>query len=68
MKILVTFALETEFAPWRKLRAFRRVGSESHALYEAQTGDAQVKVALTGIGQENARRALRTRFCLRPIL
>jgi len=68
VKILVTFALETEFAPWRKLRAFRRVGSESHALYEAQAGDAQVKVALTGIGQENARRALRTALLFAPDL
>ena len=66
MKILVTFALETEFAPWRKLRAFRRVGSESHALYEAQIGEAEVKVALTGVGQENARRALRTALLFAP--
>ena len=66
MKILVTFALETEFAPWRKLRAFRRVGSESHALYEAQIGEAQVKVALTGVGPENARRALRSVLIFAP--
>jgi nucleoside phosphorylase len=66
LKILVTFALETEFAPWRKLRTFRRVGGESHALYEAQIGEAQVKVALTGIGSENARRALRSVLLFAP--
>ncbi len=66
MKILVTFALETEFAPWRKLRAFRRVGGESHALYEAQIGEAHVKVALTGAGPENARRALHSVLLFAP--
>jgi len=59
MKILVTFAVQTEFAPWRRFRGFRRVGSAPRlAIYETQAGQNIVQVALTGMGPENARRAM----------
>lgn len=55
MRILVTFALEPEFAPWRKLRSFRRTALTSPSLYEARIGSADVRVALTGVGSQHAR-------------
>jgi nucleoside phosphorylase len=58
MRILVTFALEPEFASWRKLRPFRRTKLSFPSLYEARIGSADVRVALTGIGAENARRVV----------
>src|SRR5260370_34313008 len=55
MRILVTFAVEAEFAPWRKLRKFdlMRLGprgaSEFTQLWETLIGDTCVSVYLTGI-------------------
>jgi phosphorylase superfamily protein len=57
MRILVTFAVQNEFAPWRRMRGFRRAATEP-SLYEAQVGAAEVCVGLTGIGPQHARRAL----------
>jgi nucleoside phosphorylase len=56
MRILVTFALETEFAPWRKLREFKRVRINSEhwsggvEVQQAQVGSSTVWVFLTGMG------------------
>ena len=57
MNVLVTFAVEPEFAPWRKLRDFKervvKNVSGPRASFFASIGDKQVEVVLTGIG-ENA--------------
>jgi adenosylhomocysteine nucleosidase len=62
MKVLVTFAVEQEFAPWRRLRAFRRVSRGSVPAFAAQVGTADVRVALTGIGHVTTERVLPTLF------
>jgi len=54
MKILVTFALENEFAPWRALREFRAVQWGDAEVYRAQIGAAEVVVLLTGAGPKQA--------------
>lgn len=56
MRILVTFAVQTEFAPWRKMRRFKRISSVPFELYDAVIGNHTVRVLLTGIGWECARR------------
>lgn len=58
MKVLVTFAIETEFARWRKRTAFRRREAGGAGVYHAQIGHADVDVALTGVGLVSARRAM----------
>jgi nucleoside phosphorylase len=59
MKILVTFALENEFAPWRKLRSFERVSiAEWDKTYRTRIGDADVRVFLTGAGRFATQRAI----------
>ena len=56
MRILVTFAVEAEFAPWRKFRYFRKVRiNENHYtggvdVFEATIGGCTVWVLFTGIG------------------
>jgi adenosylhomocysteine nucleosidase len=56
MRILVTFAVEAEFAPWRHLRRFRnmRVNSDHYSGgvegFEAQIGDKTIWILLTGMG------------------
>lgn len=63
MKILVTFALENEFAPWRKLARFQRVSApEADGWYEAQIGPAEVRVVVTGTGAFAAQRAMNGAF------
>jgi adenosylhomocysteine nucleosidase len=67
MRILVTFAVEAEFAPWRKLRKFdemrvgRRGESEYARLWETLIGDTSVSVYLTGIGRVLPREAIEIR-------
>jgi adenosylhomocysteine nucleosidase len=56
MFVLVTFAVDAEFAPWREIRRFRKVRlNENHwsggaDVYETQVGDCCVWVSLTGMG------------------
>jgi adenosylhomocysteine nucleosidase len=54
VKILVTFALEAEFAPWRRIREFRREVWGRADVHVASIGDAAVGVALTGVGPRPA--------------
>ena len=54
MRVLVTFALEAEFAPWRKLRGFERVAKGKAQFFRARIGDSEVNVVLTGVGGKNA--------------
>ena len=67
MKILVTFALENEFAPWRKMRRFRRASVDNlDQMYEAEVGSADVRVVLTGAGRFAAQRSLGRAFDYEP--
>jgi nucleoside phosphorylase len=56
MFVLVTFAVDAEFAPWRDIRRFRKVKlNEKHwsggaDVYETQVGNCCVWVSLTGMG------------------
>lgn len=56
MRILVTFAVEAEFAPWRKLREFKKnivpngPSSQGVSLFKTTLRDDEVEVLLTGIG------------------
>jgi len=54
MKVLITFALANEFAPWRKLRPFRSQELGGADSFVADIGGAQVHVVLTGVGTKNA--------------
>src|SRR5260370_13332222 len=54
MRILVTFAVEAEFAPWRKRRAFDRENAEGPKLWRSVIGDSEIVVTLTGIGDKSA--------------
>ncbi len=54
MRILVTFAVEAEFAPWRKVRQFVKRTDGSAEYFAARFGDANVNVVLTGVGGKSA--------------
>lgn len=54
MRVLVTFAVQAEFAPWRKRHEFEVVRVEDLMIFGAQILGADVNVLLTGIGDSNA--------------
>lgn len=55
MRVLVTFAVDAEFASWRKGHDFRQARSSGNAkLFSATISGAEVIVGLTGIGPEAA--------------
>jgi nucleoside phosphorylase len=58
VKILVTFALENEFAPWRTLHRFRESTWGKADVFAAEIGGADVAVLLTGVGQRPAKVAV----------
>jgi adenosylhomocysteine nucleosidase len=57
MRILVTFAVEAEFAPWRKLRKLEQISASGITIHKAQVGRAQVDFVVTGMGVDNAYQA-----------
>ena len=54
MRILVTFALENEFAPWRASHDFKPAKLGDADVYVADFPSAQVTIALTGVGARQA--------------
>ena len=50
MRILVTFAVEAEFAPWRKLRCFQKASAAGMEYFTSDTGNGRIDVVLTGMG------------------
>jgi len=56
MRVLVTFAVEAEFAPWRKLRDLEQIKLSGLEAFRARVGSANVDFAVTGMGVENAKR------------
>ena len=58
MKILVTFAVDAEFAPWRKLRQFRSIDYDGLPLRRTNVGESEVTVLLTGMGGQSAAQAM----------
>jgi nucleoside phosphorylase len=47
MRIIVTFAVQAEFAPWRRARNFKRTGEGAFLMRSGQT---EVHALITGIG------------------
>src|SRR5579863_1544203 len=60
MRILVTFALENEFAPWRAKHDFRAAEWGGFGVHVAEIGGAETGVILTGAGPKHAGHAAAT--------
>lgn len=69
MKILVTFAVDAEFAPWLKRRAFSKSAAQrkspyrshrtsEYPVYADAIGSTDLRVVLTGMGDEAAKRTI----------
>jgi adenosylhomocysteine nucleosidase len=58
MRVLVTFAVEAEFAPWRKLRQFRSIDYDGLRLWRTNAGSADITVLVTGVGTQASAQAM----------
>ena len=58
-RVVVTFAVRAEFAPWRRLRGFTRVNQAGEPTYMVHWGSAEVYAVITGIGARRAHEQLR---------
>jgi nucleoside phosphorylase len=58
MKVLVTFAVEAEFAAWRRLRAFNLIDYQGLKLRRTVIGGKEVTVLITGVGTQAAAQAM----------
>src|ERR1700722_7050097 len=58
MNILITYAVEAEFAPWRALRNLKNVAVGGVEVHRTQVGGATVDFVITGMGAKNARRVV----------
>jgi nucleoside phosphorylase len=56
--VLVTFAVDEEFAPWRKLRPFRFIDYDGLQLWRTTLGETEITVMVTGLGMEAAAQAM----------
>jgi len=65
MNILVTFAVQAEFAAWQRRRKFRRMPGE-HACFETTSGGARIVAVLTGMGRNHALDAAGKALLVRP--
>jgi adenosylhomocysteine nucleosidase len=66
LRILVAFALDLEFAPWRALHPFAKLAGDEFVAHEAAFGEAQVRVVLTGVGGVRAANAVRAALEWQP--
>ena len=58
MRALITFAVEAEFAAWRKLREFNLIDYQGLKLRKTAIGPVEVTVLITGVGAQAAAQAM----------
>ncbi len=58
MRVLVTFAVDAEFAPWRAMRHFRFIDYQGLRLWRADLEKVEITALVTGMGAEAAALAM----------
>jgi adenosylhomocysteine nucleosidase len=58
MRVLITFAVEAEFAPWRRRHNFSDVSADDLRTFHAIVSGVEATVLLTGIGNDRAGSAM----------
>ena len=66
MKVLVTFAFESELAPWRRVRSFVRLADAEFPAFDSRHGDSEIRAVITGMGAQRAQRVARTALEWQP--
>ena len=58
MRIIVTFAVQAEFAPWRRLWSFKRLEQSGPPVFAMRNGETEVFTVITGV----AARGIQSQF------
>lgn len=58
MNILVAYAVQPEFDPWRKLRKFDEIAAGGFTIHRTQIGRATVDFVVSGMGPSRAQRLM----------
>ena len=58
MKVLVAYAVDPEFTPWRRLRKFQEIAAGDFAIQRTEIGRATVDFVVSGMGPAHAARAM----------
>jgi nucleoside phosphorylase len=58
MKVLVTFAVDAEFSPWRAIRPFQRAENGDLQIWTAKIEGCEVTVVLTGMGERSSAQVM----------
>jgi adenosylhomocysteine nucleosidase len=66
VKVLVTFALESEFAWWHRQRNFVRIPNLDFPAFETSRDELQIRVAVTGMGPQRAQQVAREALRWQP--
>jgi adenosylhomocysteine nucleosidase len=66
VKVLVTFALESELAPWRRMRGFVRLADAEFPAFDSRHLDSEVRAVITGMGAQRAQHVARTALDWQP--
>ena len=62
VRFVVTFALNSEFAAWRRIAGFKKAGCTGIPVYSMRSGETEVCAAITGIGTRSVKSELRDLF------
>jgi adenosylhomocysteine nucleosidase len=68
LRVLITLAVDPEFAAWRKFRRFEQTAIGDLTVYRAPIGRANLEVVVTGMGPENASRAVEMAMSVPPAI
>src|SRR6266566_4454728 len=62
MRIVVSFAVPSEFTTWRRLSGFTRVKGAGAPIYRTRDGQDELYAVITGIGTRHLQSELRQLF------
>ena len=68
MKIIVTFAVASEFTRWRRYSRFTRIDCAGTPVHRARVGDIEIYALMTGIGMRRSQRELQQLLAARADL
>ena len=62
MRLAITFAVPSEFAPWRRRSGFLRIEEPGAPIYKVQHGQNEIYALVTGVGTRGLENELRRLF------
>jgi len=64
MRLAITFAVPSEFAPWRRRSGFLRIEEPGAPIYKVENGQNEIYALVTGVGTRGLESELRRLFAM----